>query len=157
LKKKKKKNDSSSFVLDSLARWDGVYFIRLAETHMKYEYELFHAFFPLLPYTIDKIVQSIFTHRKKNIHNNRSEYVVVGVVVTNLCFIFATIMLYKLTLLIYGANGADGKNQRATAATHAHEKEKEKEKEKETKKEKIGKKAYYVALLFMITPGKRER
>ena len=39
---------STSSIFDSLARWDGVYFIRLAETNLRYEFEQFHAFFPLL-------------------------------------------------------------------------------------------------------------
>jgi phosphatidylinositol glycan class V len=59
-------NESSTNLLDTLlkhliapfANWDGIYFLRISE--YGYEYEQFHAFFPLYPLCIRAITNSQF-------------------------------------------------------------------------------------------------
>ena len=107
---------TSSSIFDSLARWDGVYFIRLAETNLMYEFEQFHAFFPLLPAAIHHcthFITSLFSFPTATTTTSatlglvpatipRAHYIAVGVVLTNLAFVVASLLLYRLGLMVFG-------------------------------------------------------
>ena len=105
---------STSSIFDSLARWDGVYFIRLAETNLMYEYEQFHAFFPLLPAAIHHCTHFITslcsyptTATSSTLGSDpaaipRAHYIAVGVVLTNLAFVVASLLLYRLGVMVFG-------------------------------------------------------
>jgi Gpi18-like mannosyltransferase len=106
---------SSKSMFDSLARWDGVYFIRLAETNVVYEFEQFHAFFPLLPKVIHKcthLLSPLFpfqTETSSTITETsipRSHYIFVGILITNGSFIIASFLLYRLGALLFNQHKA---------------------------------------------------
>jgi phosphatidylinositol glycan class V len=97
-------NHPSSTIFESLCRWDGVYFIRLAQTNLIYEYEQFHAFFPFLPKIIHFLTHSITAPLNTEIIAAaipRSHYIIVGVLFINITFIATAYVFYHLTLALY--------------------------------------------------------
>ena len=109
--------NQAASLFESLARWDGVYFVRLAQTNLIYEFEQFHAFFPLLPTLLHYCTQwtTVFLSSSPpptEITSTspllvlpappRSHYILTGVIITNLAFVLAALVLYRLGLAIYG-------------------------------------------------------
>ena len=77
------------------ANWDGVYFARIAQCG--YEFEQFHAFFPLYPVLVQYVAR-IFSPIVGGI--NRPIIVACGFLVSNLSFVAAAVTLYHLTKLV---------------------------------------------------------
>eukprot|EP01134_Creolimax_fragrantissima_P003690 CFRG3690T1 len=85
--------------LSGFARWDAVYFVRIAMAG--YEYEQFHAFFPGMPLAMRLISRSLLYP----VHPILSEYwsvVLSGVLLVNGCFVAAAYILYRLTFVLSG-------------------------------------------------------
>ncbi|KAL0488206.1 GPI mannosyltransferase [Acrasis kona] len=82
---------TNSTTLDTFARWDGVYFTDISQKG--YEYEHFHAFFPLYPLTI-RAVSTVVPDLGLNI---RQKNILIGVIISNTCIILSIVALYLLT------------------------------------------------------------
>ena len=119
-------------ILDSLGRWDGVYFVRLAETSLTYEFEQFHAFFPLLPSLMSTTTRALLPNETPLA---RHHLILSGVLITNISFVLATLCLYRLTLLLYQRSTTTTTTTTTTAAAAAE------------------RKAYTSALLLCFSPA----
>lgn len=74
-------------------RWDAIYFLDISENGYGLEQE--HAFFPLLPVLVRAIASILPSFASpKVIH------LLIGVIISNTCFVFAGVMLYRLTALV---------------------------------------------------------
>ena len=127
-------------ILDSLARWDGVYFVRLAETSLTYEFEQFHAFFPLLPSLMSTTTRALLPNETPLA---RHHLILSGVLITNVSFVLATLCLYRLTLLLYQRSTTTTATATATATTTAAA----------TTTTAAERKAYTSALLLCFSPA----
>ena len=78
-------------VLYGFAKWDGVYFLRIAQ--FSYEHEQMHAFFPGYPFLIRWLTYFFG-------QDSYESYVLSGLLISNICFIAAAIYLYKLSSLV---------------------------------------------------------
>ncbi|KNC75662.1 hypothetical protein SARC_11818, partial [Sphaeroforma arctica JP610] len=84
-------------VLAGFARWDGVYFTRIAL--YGYEYEQFNAFFPGVPMAIRAVSSTVLAPARGYI----SQYwiaVLAGLLIANCCFVAAADYLYRLAILL---------------------------------------------------------
>jgi len=75
--------------LDMWAKWDTVYYVRIASAWYSQQVGGRYGFFPLYPLTV-RIVGKL-------IHN----YYIAGLIVSNVCLILAALFLYKLVKLDY--------------------------------------------------------
>jgi phosphatidylinositol glycan class V len=74
-------------------RWDAIYFLDISENGYSLEQE--HAFFPLLPLLVKAVVSII-----PPFASSKLMHLLIGVVISNTCFVFAAVTLYRLTSLV---------------------------------------------------------
>jgi phosphatidylinositol glycan class V len=87
-----------SQILDPFAHWDALYFLRIAKMGF-YEYEHFHAFFPMYPISIRYIaicIRYIFP-----IMSVDESLMLSGVLLSNLCFIASVLVMYRLSSSLF--------------------------------------------------------
>ncbi|GFP90646.1 GPI mannosyltransferase 2 [Phtheirospermum japonicum] len=77
--------------------WDGVYFTRIAECG--YEYEQTYAFLPLLPLCLSLLSKTVFAPLVPVI-GFRAVLGLSGYVLNNLAFVFASLYLYRLSVIV---------------------------------------------------------
>src|SRR5687768_4378660 len=82
-------------ITSSFANWDSIYFVRIAKMGF-YEYEHFHAFFPLYPFVMRYTSKLFIPLMEENV-----AIVLSGIIIANASFIFSVIILYKLTCLFF--------------------------------------------------------
>ncbi|XP_072989589.1 uncharacterized protein [Typha latifolia] len=83
--------------IESSIVWDGVYFVRIAECG--YEYEQTYAFLPLLPAAMVLLSRSVFAPLVPVI-GYRATLALSGYALNNVAFVFATLYLYRLSVLV---------------------------------------------------------
>eukprot|EP00040_Diaphanoeca_grandis_P032462 m.196728 g.196728 ORF g.196728 m.196728 type:complete len:571 (+) comp32631_c0_seq3:180-1892(+) len=88
---------SAPSILQTFTRWDSAQFLTIAE--YGYGEESSHAFFPLWPNLLRVTVDQMGT-RFLDWMTYQEQFVFVGVVLANVCFVFATIALYELGILV---------------------------------------------------------
>ena len=79
-------------------RWDAVYFVSMSLEG--YVFEQQHAFFPLLPWLTRLLAHTLLIPLGL-VASPVSVHVVAGVIVTNVAFVLAAVVLYRLTLVIF--------------------------------------------------------
>ena len=91
------------FLLGGFGNWDSEYFIMIAEHGYLYEQSL--AFFPLLPWVMNVTSSIVYssTGLSQATIPARSMNLIMGWAVSNLAFLFAALLLYQLTLKVYGS------------------------------------------------------
>ena len=87
-------------IFGGFARWDAVYFLRLAQVNV-YEFEQFHAFFPFLPSCIRLSASFLRTVLGETAFGEEALLLLAGTIVTHLSFIAAALMLYELSLKVF--------------------------------------------------------
>ncbi|KAL9651566.1 hypothetical protein ABK040_001511 [Willaertia magna] len=106
----------NSFSLGGFAHWDSVFFLRIAKTGF-YEFESFFAFFPLYPFTIRFITLNFILPLKQFFYNfifllnnsdkskevllSENDWIISGVLITNICFLISLIYFIKLTKFLF--------------------------------------------------------
>ncbi|KAJ8328132.1 ER membrane glycoprotein subunit of the GPI transamidase complex-like protein [Batrachochytrium dendrobatidis] len=80
--------------LKRLVRWDAVYFLGIAE--QGYTYEQQFAFFPGLPLLMQAATHSLSSVFGSSVCNHVL-LVISGILISNTCFVMATVALYKLS------------------------------------------------------------
>ena len=87
-------------LLSGFARWDAVYFLRLAHTST-YEFEQFHAFFPFFPACICGVAAcmrgALSGLGAASTLSPESLVLVAGATVTHIAFVAAAVVLYELS------------------------------------------------------------
>lgn len=108
--------DSSSFIQESefqstwgdvlfgkvfggFAKWDAVYFLKIANEG--YKYEQFMAFFPLYPWTL-RTLAWMFEPVAKFLISKRNALLLLGWISNTVWFTLGAVALYKLTLRLFG-------------------------------------------------------
>ncbi|EFC40230.1 predicted protein, partial [Naegleria gruberi] len=100
--------NSNQFFGKGFAHWDSVFFMRIAKVGY-YEYENFFAFFPLFPFSVRYltlfVVQPVreFLFSGSQLHHV-DDYVISGVLISNICFIISVYVFIKLTKELFGNN-----------------------------------------------------
>ncbi|CAO3662886.1 unnamed protein product [Umbelopsis ramanniana] len=82
-------------------RWDAFYFLHIAENGYVYEQE--HAFFPLLP-MLSRLVSETVLSPFKYLIGDQYTLVLSGVLISNISFVLAAGVLYKLSTSVYHGN-----------------------------------------------------
>ncbi|OZJ03118.1 hypothetical protein BZG36_03881 [Bifiguratus adelaidae] len=86
----------STFPLTVYLRWDAVYFLHIASQGYVYEQE--HAFFPLVP-VIARALATIILKPLNFLRLGDTDLTLLsGILVSNLAFVLAAVVLYRLTL-----------------------------------------------------------
>ena len=90
-------------LLGGFGNWDSEYFIMIAEHGYLYEQTL--AFFPLLPWAMNMTSSVVYsgTGLSRMTIPARSMHLIMGWAASNLAFLLATLLLYQLTLKVYGS------------------------------------------------------
>jgi len=80
------------------ANWDGIYFLEISSKG--YQFEQFHAFFPLYPFLIRQLgkMGEILTG---GVLSPQSAVLLASFLSSNGLFVLAAVMLYRLTLLLF--------------------------------------------------------
>eukprot|EP01028_Stygiella_incarcerata_P007953 TRINITY_DN3325_c0_g1_i1.p1 TRINITY_DN3325_c0_g1~~TRINITY_DN3325_c0_g1_i1.p1 ORF type:complete len:412 (+),score=72.66 TRINITY_DN3325_c0_g1_i1:200-1435(+) len=81
--------------INVFAKWDAVFFGHIAE--YGYEFEKFHAFFPLLPFLMNH-GRHLFWFLDVQ---ERCKMFLFGIVLSNVCFVLSTVMFYRLTKMLF--------------------------------------------------------
>lgn len=81
------------------ANWDGLYFLGIAEEG--YKYEQFHAFFPAVPMVV-RAAAELMSFLFDGLLSMHSWFLLLGFLFSNVCFILATLALYRLTSKLFG-------------------------------------------------------
>jgi phosphatidylinositol glycan class V len=97
--------DTSTRLLDSphgalpttFLHWDAVYFLHLCENGLDYDFEHFAAFFPGYP-LLARCVASSLLYPMDAFLGHRAACAVAALLLSNVAFIFAALLLYRLTL-----------------------------------------------------------
>ncbi|KAL6077915.1 GPI mannosyltransferase 2 [Balamuthia mandrillaris] len=93
-----------SILFDPFARWDSVYFLRIAE-EQTYEYEHFHAFFPGLPFLAALLQRIVWTVVGwAGLLSEAYLLLLVSFLLCNACFILSALQLQKLSVLVLKDN-----------------------------------------------------
>ena len=92
------------FLLGGFGNWDSEYYIMIAEHGHLYEQSL--AFFPLLPWVMNMTSSIVYscTGLSRMTIPARSMNLIMGWAVSNVAFLLATILLYQLTLKVFGSS-----------------------------------------------------
>ena len=92
----------STTIIDQLAPWDSVYFIRIAKCG--YENDKSNAFFPLLPLLMRYTAKLTFLDRASSTTHVpiESTYTLIGLFVSLISFSVAAVALWRLSLLVFG-------------------------------------------------------
>eukprot|EP01111_Echinosteliopsis_oligospora_P018260 TRINITY_DN825_c1_g1_i1.p1 TRINITY_DN825_c1_g1~~TRINITY_DN825_c1_g1_i1.p1 ORF type:complete len:475 (-),score=73.23 TRINITY_DN825_c1_g1_i1:19-1443(-) len=83
------------FLLGRFERWDAIYYLRIAE--YGYEYEQNFAFFPIYPIFMRLLSSGIIMVIGEENLRMRAALILSGFIISNICFIFAAVELYRLT------------------------------------------------------------
>lgn len=91
----------SAYGFSAFSHWDGVYFMFLAE-HCRYLYEHFTVFLPLYPGVMTIISKLLYrcVPVLPSLLPTRLVLIIVGMLVSNIAFVFAAVVLYYLTLAV---------------------------------------------------------